>query len=93
MRKSRGVSGYTPIYSARIFSLIVTTVLGVLLATWCAVLVRLLYEMPGIIMHEDVIATVAVGVGFVCFGTLYVFLVRKTPRNRPSSLKRHQPDR
>jgi hypothetical protein len=39
---------YALIYSARIPALIIRTVLGVFLATFCAILARLHYEMLGV---------------------------------------------
>jgi hypothetical protein len=74
---------YALIYSARLLALIITTALGVFFATCCAILGRLHYEMPSVIVRSDLIGTAVVGAGFVCCGALYVFLARKTPRKRP----------
>jgi len=75
-------------YSARLLALILATVSGVSFAFCCAVLIRLYFEMPGVIMRDDLIQAAVVGLGFVCFTSLYVFLARRTSAQRPRRLTR-----
>ena len=71
-------------YSARILTLILSTVLGVLFAIWCVNVAPLFFKMPGIVSREDVVGGIAVGVGFAFFSGLYAVLVRKTPKRSPN---------
>ena len=71
---------YVLTYSARIVTLILTTLLGCFFVIWCAIFIPIFLDMPGIISREDVIGGASVGLGFALLAALYIFLVRKTSR-------------
>jgi hypothetical protein len=71
-------------YSARILTLILSTVLGVLFGVWCVMVAPFFFKMPGIVSREDLVGGIVVGVGFAFFAAMYVVLVRKTPKRSPN---------